>query len=72
LASRVARSSNGPNGTQRHHVYAVVVGTPSHRDHIDFRDYLRANPDEVRAYAELKNTLLEKRRRSCRVFGGEV
>jgi GrpB-like predicted nucleotidyltransferase (UPF0157 family) len=43
-----------PSGTQRHHVYAVVEGTSPHRDHIDFRDYLRANPDEARAYAELK------------------
>lgn len=46
-----------PMGTKRHHVYVVVEGTQPHRDHVDFRDYLRANPGEAQAYADLKRRL---------------
>jgi GrpB protein len=39
-----------PSGERRHHVYVVTRGSPSHRRHVVIRDYLRAHPDEGRAY----------------------
>ena len=46
-----------PPGDARHHLYIVVSGSAAHRDHIVFRDYLIAHPDQARAYAELKQEL---------------
>jgi len=40
-----------------HHLYIVVAGSTTHRDHVDLRDYLRANPDEAARYAALKHGL---------------
>ncbi|MBA3417637.1 MAG: GrpB family protein [Geodermatophilaceae bacterium] len=40
-----------------HHLYIVVAGTTAHCDHVDLRDYLRANPDEAARYAALKHGL---------------
>jgi len=46
-----------PAGEQRHHLYVVVAGNPAHRRHLALRDYLRAHPDDARAYGELKREL---------------
>ena len=37
-----------------HHLYVVVDGNAAHRNHIDFRDYLRKHPEEARRYADQK------------------
>jgi GrpB-like predicted nucleotidyltransferase (UPF0157 family) len=31
-----------------------VDGRPAHRNHVDFRDYLREHPDQAKRYAERK------------------
>lgn len=46
-----------PDGAPPHHLYVVVDGNRPHRDHIDFRDFLRISPDVARQYAELKDRL---------------
>lgn len=43
-----------PDGAPPHHLYVVVAGNQAHRDHMDFRNYLRAHPDAAGEYAELK------------------
>jgi len=40
-----------------HHLYIVVAGSTTHRDHVDLRDFLRASPDEAARYAALKHGL---------------
>ncbi len=46
-----------PPGTIRHHLYVCWQGSTGLRNHLALRDYLRANPEEVRAYGELKKQL---------------
>lgn len=43
-----------PSGVPRQHLYVVVEGNQAHRDHIELRDHLRANPADAARYAELK------------------
>jgi GrpB-like predicted nucleotidyltransferase (UPF0157 family) len=40
-----------------HHLYVVVFDSRAHRDHVDFRDYLRGNAAAVEAYAAEKRRL---------------
>jgi GrpB-like predicted nucleotidyltransferase (UPF0157 family) len=40
-----------------HHLYLVVCDSTPHRDHIDFRDYLRGHPEEAHRYGQLKQEL---------------
>jgi GrpB-like predicted nucleotidyltransferase (UPF0157 family) len=40
-----------------HHLYVCREDSAALRDHLTFRDYLRANPETAQAYAELKRTL---------------
>jgi GrpB-like predicted nucleotidyltransferase (UPF0157 family) len=40
-----------------HHLYVVVSGNVAHRDHVDLRDYLRANPEARERYAAVKRQL---------------
>jgi len=42
------------------HVHAFQSGNPQVARHIDFRDYMRAHPDDAQAYSRLKETLAEK------------
>ena len=42
---------------KRHHLYVCSVDTPNLHNHLIFRDYLRAHPNEVKAYSELKQQL---------------
>jgi GrpB-like predicted nucleotidyltransferase (UPF0157 family) len=46
-----------PADAAYHHLYVVVAGSQPHRDHIDFRDFLRANAGRAARYAELKRHL---------------
>jgi GrpB-like predicted nucleotidyltransferase (UPF0157 family) len=46
-----------PAGEPKHHLYVCVPGSPGVRDHLLFRDYLRAHPDVAREYADLKRRL---------------
>jgi GrpB-like predicted nucleotidyltransferase (UPF0157 family) len=47
-----------PSGEERHHLYVCTADTPALRDHIVFRDHLRAHPDVARAYGALKRALV--------------
>jgi len=49
-----------PAASEPHHVYVVVAGSEPHRDHLDFRDHLRAHPETAREYAALKRQLAEQ------------
>jgi GrpB-like predicted nucleotidyltransferase (UPF0157 family) len=40
-----------------YHLHLVVEGGPLWRDYLVFRDYLRAHPEAVRAFAETKRAL---------------
>ena len=40
-----------------HHVHLCEIGSVQERDHLAFRDYLRANADAAARYAELKRGL---------------
>lgn len=46
-----------PEGLPEHHLYVVVQGSQPHRDHVDFRNYLRANPATAARYANEKRRL---------------
>lgn len=43
-----------PSGSPYHHLYVVIEGSAPHRDHVDFRDYLRANAQAADRYANVK------------------
>jgi GrpB-like predicted nucleotidyltransferase (UPF0157 family)/chloramphenicol 3-O-phosphotransferase len=45
-----------------HHLYVVVAGSKPLADHIEFRDYLRSNPQAAREYGELKRALADEHR----------
>jgi GrpB-like predicted nucleotidyltransferase (UPF0157 family) len=45
-----------------HHLHMYPFGHPEIERHLLFRDYLRAQPDAAREYAELKRALAEKYR----------
>lgn len=51
-----------PPGEEKHHLYVCVAGSRGVRDHLLFRDHLRAHPDLAREYAELKRRLAERHR----------
>jgi GrpB-like predicted nucleotidyltransferase (UPF0157 family) len=51
-----------PAGAVRHHLYLVVAGNPPHRDHVDFRDALRADRALVAEYGALKRRLAVEHR----------
>jgi GrpB-like predicted nucleotidyltransferase (UPF0157 family) len=40
-----------------HHLYVVIAGSQSHRDHIDLRDFLRTHPVQAARYGSLKHRL---------------
>jgi GrpB-like predicted nucleotidyltransferase (UPF0157 family) len=47
-------------GLSSHHLYVCSSQSAELRRHLLFRDYLRANPEEVGAYAQLKWSLAER------------
>jgi GrpB-like predicted nucleotidyltransferase (UPF0157 family) len=48
------------DGSSTHHFSLARKSSQSWRDQIAFRDYLRANPEAARTYAELKRDLAER------------
>lgn len=44
-------------GLPLHHLYLVVEGSQPHRNHVDFRDFLRSHPAEAQRYAAVKREL---------------
>ncbi|WP_051964676.1 GrpB family protein [Deinococcus misasensis] len=42
---------------KKHHLYVCSVDTPNLHNHLIFRDYLRAHPEEAQAYGALKKQL---------------
>ena len=46
-----------PPGRWDHHLYVVTAGNAAHRNHVMFRDYLRAHPEEAAKYGDLKVAL---------------
>jgi GrpB-like predicted nucleotidyltransferase (UPF0157 family) len=43
-----------------HHLHVCAAGSEDERRHLAVRDYLRAHPDEVSAYADLKRGLVAR------------
>lgn len=43
-----------------HHLHVCAAGSEDERRHLAVRDYLRAHPDEVAAYAECKRSLVAR------------
>ncbi len=43
-----------------HHLHVCAAGSEDERRHLAVRDYLRADPEEVAAYAELKRRLVAR------------
>jgi GrpB-like predicted nucleotidyltransferase (UPF0157 family) len=43
-----------------HHLYVCPPGSKAFQEHLAFRDYLRAHPNEAEAYADLKRALALK------------
>jgi GrpB-like predicted nucleotidyltransferase (UPF0157 family) len=48
-----------PPGEAKHHLYLCMAGSAGLRDHLLFRDHLRAHSDVTREYADLKRGLAE-------------
>lgn len=46
-----------PEGLPRHHLYLCPEKSPSLRNHLSVRDYLRGDPERARAYGALKHGL---------------
>lgn len=46
-----------PDGLPKHHLYASPRGSLSLKNHLGLRDYLRAHPEAVREYSDLKQSL---------------
>ncbi len=57
-----------PPGTKRHHLYVCASGNAELRRHLAFRDYLRANPEEVHHYGALKRELAQRFREDRRAY----
>jgi len=49
-----------PPDLPAHHLYLCPVGSRALRNHLAVRDHLRANPEAVRRYAELKRDLARR------------
>ena len=48
-------------GNERsHHVHVFPKGDPEVKKHLNFRNYLRAHPEEARRYSQLKEVLAAK------------
>ncbi|RWR13110.1 GrpB family protein [Paenirhodobacter populi] len=70
------RGANGINGRHyfskgaphTHHVHMLAAGHPEIARHLGFRDYLRAHPDEARAYEALKRDLAARFRTDRRAY----
>jgi GrpB-like predicted nucleotidyltransferase (UPF0157 family) len=43
-----------------HHIHIFQTGNPEIQKHLNFRDYMRQNPEEVVRYAKLKQNLARR------------
>jgi GrpB-like predicted nucleotidyltransferase (UPF0157 family) len=50
----------GESDSRTHHLHVFGAGHPRVRDHLEFRDYLIAHPDEADEYGRLKERLAEE------------
>jgi GrpB-like predicted nucleotidyltransferase (UPF0157 family) len=57
IAERRFFTKTDAEGTRTHNVHCFEEGSHGMRRHLDFRDYLRAHPDEAIAYGALKEAL---------------
>jgi GrpB-like predicted nucleotidyltransferase (UPF0157 family) len=48
---------NAPDGVRTHQLHVFAAGCPEIQRHLDFKDYLRAFPEEATAYGALKQAL---------------
>lgn len=55
-------------GRRTHHLHAFQADHPAAADHLSFRDYLRAHPEQARRYAELKMRSAERFPRDSRRY----
>lgn len=60
--------THGTDENRTHHLHAFPTGHHRIRDHLLFRDYLRAHPDAVRAYADLKQRLAAAHPRDIQAY----
>jgi GrpB-like predicted nucleotidyltransferase (UPF0157 family) len=60
IAGRRYFRKNAPDGTRTHQLHTFALGSPEIQRHLDFRDYLRAFPEEAAAYAALKQQLVAR------------
>jgi GrpB-like predicted nucleotidyltransferase (UPF0157 family) len=51
-----------------HHLHAVEIDSAFWRDHLAFRDHLRAHPGDAAAYAELKRALATRHGRDREAY----
>lgn len=54
IQGREAFGYLGKEHLQKHHLYVCVKDSEELRRHLTFRDYLRKNPDALKAYSEVK------------------
>ena len=54
IAGREAFDYDGKEHLKTHHLYVCAQDSAELRRHLMFRDYLRANPEAVRAYSRVK------------------
>ena len=52
-----------PVNDPAHHLYLCPPGSSEFQRHLAFRDYLRAHPEDAKAYGELKMALAERFRK---------
>jgi GrpB-like predicted nucleotidyltransferase (UPF0157 family) len=55
-------------GVRTHQLHAFAAGSPHVRRHLDFRDHLRAVPEDAAAYAALKQELAIRHRGDTRAY----
>ena len=59
LGSEFPKGSSG-RSWMKHHLYVCRKGSPSLENHLNLRNYLRAHPEKVREYSELKKALAQQ------------
>lgn len=60
---RLYFKKNTAEGVRTHQLHVYQADHPAAADHVLFRDYLRAHPDEAKRYVDLKRRLAETHRR---------
>jgi GrpB-like predicted nucleotidyltransferase (UPF0157 family) len=57
-----------PAGEQRHHLYVLQHGGQRSYERLALRDYLRANPEQARAYVRAKQRAARQARDDCELY----